>query len=42
LLLRGEIAGQMIRQEPESIERFVETWYSKETRAELEKIVIHA
>ena len=39
-LTRGPVAESMRRREPESIREFVEIWYSKATRAKLEKIEI--
>lgn len=41
-LLRQPVAEEMQRREEASIQEFVEIWYSKETRAELEKIKIRA
>jgi Delta3-Delta2-enoyl-CoA isomerase len=41
-LLRETVAEQIERREEASIHEFVEIWYSKETRAELEKIRIRS
>ena len=41
-LLRQEVAEEMQRREDASIREFAELWYSKETRAELEKIRIRS
>ena len=37
---RGPVAAEMRRVEPPSIAEFVEIWYSKSTREQLEKIQI--
>jgi enoyl-CoA hydratase/carnithine racemase len=39
-LLRDPVADEMARREDASIREFVEIWYSKETRAQLEMIKI--
>jgi len=39
-LLRAPLAEEIQRREEASVQEFVEIWYSKETRAELEKIKI--
>ena len=39
-LLRGPLAEEIQRREEASVREFAEIWYSKETRAELEKIKI--
>jgi enoyl-CoA hydratase len=41
-LLRGPIADEMRRREPESLREFVEIWYSEATRQKLKKIQIRA
>jgi hypothetical protein len=41
-LLRGPIADEMRRREPESLREFVEIWYSEATRRKLKKIQIRA
>ena len=40
LLLRGPIGERMRERERDSIERFVEIWYSEETRKQLRAITI--
>ena len=41
-LLRKPVAQEMIEREKDSIRRFVEIWYSDETRSMLKKIKIHS
>lgn len=42
LLLRRPVSGRMRQREEESIGKFVELWYSEDTRTNLERIKIHS